>query len=142
MRNTASLQHSRLALWRGRAIGGAGSLTFAAVLACVLCIASALTLAIVLALAGVLGGSRGLVLRHQEHTGLSRSAVLSIGLRVKANRRTAKKTSECGREGEVVCGIDFHWEHLSWFGRARFAGRNEVVASIGAEPLDALVLTA
>ena len=70
-------------------------------------IAAALALAIVLALAGVL--SRG-VLRDEEHASLSRSAVVSGGLRVEANGRAAKKTSECGREGQVVCGIDFHEE--------------------------------
>jgi hypothetical protein len=101
-----------------------------------LCVAAALALAVVLALAGVLG-SWGLVLRDKEHAGVGRSAVLSGGLCVEASGRTAKKTSECGREGQVVCSVDFHWEHLSWLGRAVFAGRNDVVGSVGTEPLDA-----
>jgi hypothetical protein len=64
---TSRASNSRLALLRrGRAVGCAGSLSFAAVLACMLCVAAALTLAIVLALAGVLGGSGGRILRDQE----------------------------------------------------------------------------
>jgi hypothetical protein len=83
-----------------------------------LCVAATLTLAIVLALAGVLGGSGRLVLRDQEEAGVGRSTVLSSGLCVQAKGRAAKKSSECGGEGEVVCGIEFHWEDLSRLGRA------------------------
>ena len=81
--------------------------------------------------------------RDKEDAGVGgRSAVLSGGLCVEANGRTAKKTSECGRKGQVVCGIDFHWEHLSWLGRVTAAGRDDVVSFVGAKPWEARVLTA
>jgi len=73
-----------------------------------LLVAAALTLAIILALAGVLGRSWCLVLRNQKHAGLGRTAILSSGLRVKANGSTAKETGECGGEGKVVYRVDFH----------------------------------
>ena len=68
----ASLRQSELLLrWR-RAVGSAGSLTLAAVLTGMLCVAAALPLAIVFTLAGVLGGiGRGLILRDQEQAGVS-----------------------------------------------------------------------
>ena len=54
-----------------------------------------LTLAVVLAFAGMLGGIRGLVLRDQKNAGAGRwSSVLSCGLCVQAGRRAAQKTGE------------------------------------------------
>jgi hypothetical protein len=81
-----------------------------------LCVAATLPLAIVLAFAGVLGGS--LVLRNKKYAGVGqRSAVLCGGLCVEAKGRAAKKTGEGGRKGQTVCSVDFHGEHLSWLGR-------------------------
>ena len=98
-----------------------------------LCVAAALTLAIVLALTGMLGGSGGLVLRDQEYARLGRrSPVLTGGLCVEAKGRTAKKTSKCGGEGEIVCGIDFHGSTFQGWA-ARFARRDDVVESGGTE---------
>jgi hypothetical protein len=132
LRDFASPQYGRLGLGRGGPVGCAGSLSFAAVLACMLCVAAALPLAIVLALAGVLGGSGRLVLRDQEYTGLGRSTVLSSGLCVEANGRTAKNTGKCGGEGEVMCGVDFHGSTFQGWA-ARFARRDDVVGSEGTE---------
>ena len=64
-------------------------------------------------------GSVGAVLRDQQETGTGgRRAVLTSGLGVEAGGCPAKKPGECGREGQVVYGIAFHEEHLSWLGRA------------------------
>jgi hypothetical protein len=80
-------------------------------------------------------------LRDQEHASLSRSAVVSGGLRVEANGRAAKKTSECGREGQVVCGIDFHEEAPFLVGPRDFLRRVVVFVRVrGREPLETLAL--
>jgi hypothetical protein len=117
LRKAASPQHGRLKLRWGRAVGCTGSLTFAAVLASMFLVAAALAFAVVLAFAGMLCGIGGL-LWCDLYSGLRRRVVLSSGLRVETNGRTAKETSKCGREGQVGCGVNFHREHLSWLGRA------------------------
>src|SRR5882757_6369425 len=117
------MEGTRLRLgWLG-AIGRAGALTLATVLAGMLGIAAALALAIVLALAGMFGGVGGLVLSDQEHAGIGRSgscsrATLLSGLCVEARGSSAKKTGERRRKNEVVCSVAFHQEHLSWLGHA------------------------
>ena len=109
MLERASLQHEELGLRGSGAVGRAGSLALAAVLAGVPGVSTALALAIVLALAGVLGGSGGLGLRDEKDAGVSgRSDSLSSGLSVQAGISAAKNTCECGREGQVMCGVAFH----------------------------------
>jgi len=102
----------------------------------VLLVAAALTLTIVLTLAGMLG--RGLVL-DEEDASVGGSSTLSCGLRVKTYGRTAKKASECGREGKVLGCVDFHWELLLWLA-TRSARRYDVVGSVAVKPPDALLL--
>jgi len=116
----ASLRQSELLLrWR-RAVGSAGSLTLAAVLTGMLCVAAALALAIILALAGVLRGSGGsLILCDEEQASVSwRSGVVASTLSIQTSGGPTEKSGKCGGEGEVVYGIDLHEKHLSWLGRA------------------------
>ncbi len=98
-------------LGRSGAVGGAAALAFAAVLPRIG--ASTLTLAIVLTLAGVLGGvGSGVALGNQD-TGVGRCAgggvaVLLGRLSVQASGCAAEQTCKRSGECEGICGMVFH----------------------------------
>jgi hypothetical protein len=106
-------QAARLAGLRGRrTVRSASALTFAAVLARIG--AAALSLAIVLAFAGVfVGVGSRVVLCNQQRTGVWRctrsgSAALLAGLCVQADSRAAEQTCKRSGEGEGICGTVLH----------------------------------
>ena len=104
-----------------------------------LCVAAALALAVVLSLAGVLGGGGGLVLRDKKDTGVVGGG--AGGLSLQAGGRAAKNPGECGREGQVVCGIDLHEEAPFLVGPRDFLRRVVVFVRVrGREPLETLAL--
>ena len=80
---------------------------------------SALALAVIFPLAGMLGKCGCLGLTDQQETGMGGGCGASAGgLSVEAGGCPAEKPGECSGEGQVVYGIAFHEEHLSWLGRA------------------------
>jgi len=98
-------------LGRSGAVGGAAALAFAAVLPRIG--AAALALAIVLTLAGVLGGVGGSALSDQEHAGVggrtcSGGAALQDGLCVQASSRAAEQACKCGSNGEGMWSMVLH----------------------------------